>query len=146
MGPLTQRDVRLGFHQLQILVIWGPYRHPDIVVCQGHAKTYSMTVCTRSQNVLHCQMLEKLLTIAAFMAQLKSMLFNIEVVFFSSILETTQGGGDITTGLDLGGMAISKAAKAGVNSSTKTVVIKRNTIMGETCLEKYQQQRYSNCS
>ena len=39
MGPLTQRDVRLGFHQLQILVIWGPYRHPDIVACQGHAKT-----------------------------------------------------------------------------------------------------------
>ena len=39
MGPLTKRDVRLGFHQLQILVIWGPYRHPDIVACQGHAKT-----------------------------------------------------------------------------------------------------------
>lgn len=70
--------------------------------------------------------------------------FQYRSSIFSSILEKTQGGGDITTGLDLRGMAISKAAKAGVNSSTKTVVIKRNTIMGETCLEKYQQQRYSS--
>ena len=39
LGPLTQRDVLIGFHRLQFLVMWGPYNYPGIGASKAHAKT-----------------------------------------------------------------------------------------------------------
>ena len=38
LGPLSQQDTILGAGQLQILVIWGPYRPPIVVALETHAE------------------------------------------------------------------------------------------------------------
>ena len=38
LGPLSQQDTILGAGQLQILVIWGPYRHPTVVAFETQAE------------------------------------------------------------------------------------------------------------
>ena len=38
LGPLSQQDTILGAGQLQILVIWGPYRPPVVVALETHAE------------------------------------------------------------------------------------------------------------
>ena len=38
LGPLSQQDTILGAGQLQILVIWGPYRPPIVVALETQAE------------------------------------------------------------------------------------------------------------
>ena len=38
LGPLSQQDTILGAGQLQILVIWGPYRPPIVVTLETQAE------------------------------------------------------------------------------------------------------------
>ena len=38
LGALSQQDTILGAGQLQILVIWGPYRPPVVVALETHAE------------------------------------------------------------------------------------------------------------
>ena len=38
LGPPSQQDTILGADQLQILVIWGPYRPPVVVALETHAE------------------------------------------------------------------------------------------------------------
>ena len=38
LGPLSQQDTILGAGQLQILVIWGPYRPPIVVAFETQAE------------------------------------------------------------------------------------------------------------
>ena len=60
LGPLSQQDTILGAGQLQILVIWGPYRPPIVVALETQAENpktagqqcdISITRCSiRNQN------------------------------------------------------------------------------------------------
>ena len=55
LGPLSQQDTILGAGQLQILVIWGPYRPPIVVALETQAenlKTAGLQCDTKRGKVL----------------------------------------------------------------------------------------------